>query len=200
MGREKKAREREERLKEIEGIIADYDRAERLRIIQSQRVPLSHKLQALLGTLISILAALAAINWVTVSRWYTAVIAPFLSSAWMNLLAIPIAGGLGWGLVTLKRRAKLLYGALEVAFALTVATWQGVNRLVAGGWAEAATALGALYFVVRGLDNILAALDEQKAAKTGSVSMDALTVDDIQRMLNPRVQVANQEATDRRYS
>ena len=84
-------------------------------------------------------------SFVTFIEFY---IPPFFMSGYAALAAIPI----GIALFELRRRQRGIYGALEVlGAAIAIVVTAGAQYAT---WSQRAIALlGAIYFVVRGLDN-----------------------------------------------
>lgn len=106
----------------------------------------------LLGTAAFFAALLATIGFVLLHgpwwalRWAAAGMSHRIMAVGALLLA-------GVGFFALKRRARLLYGWIEVVFAAT-GMWLGLDAAPASPAAALALVMGALYVLVRGIENV----------------------------------------------
>jgi len=130
---------------------------------------IANKRAARIQTAVSIAAAITlavAVEWSspTLVLFYHAYLEPALARFWWNIIGVIIVFIVGFGLYHFKRWSKLVYGIVEVAFAL-FAGWQGITKTSASGWGEVITVVAAVYLVVRGMDNIYTSIDERRLQK-----------------------------------
>jgi len=118
--------------------------------------------QVLISVLFSVvLGILANVLGPSITLLYQTYVVPVAERFWLNVVGIIVIFLFGFSLYWFKRKAKLVYGIVEVAFAL-VAGWQGVTKTSESGISEAVALIASVYFVVRGMDNIYVGLDERR--------------------------------------
>jgi len=146
-------------------------------------------------------AFLLPVLWPFVVVFYTQYLESAFNRWWVNLLTLPVIALVGLGLFHFKKKTRKWYGILEVMLGL-VAGWLAISKVATAGLAEGITLVGAVYFVVRGIDNIYTSIDELKADRERVILREnpmlgyPKTFDDLKRALNTPT---GAELTRRRY-
>jgi hypothetical protein len=87
----------------------------------------------------------------------------FLNQFWINLVGVILVGLVGAGLYYVRQRWRILYGLIEIGFALAYG-WYAVNKVQHVGYIEMLSIIAAVYLVVRGFDNVMIGRAEKRTA------------------------------------
>ena len=150
--------------------------------------PLNNLRRFSLGALSCLLVWMGAIAWAAHrpnDKFFLRIFGRSDLPEWAVMARLKILGtlglaGMGGLIYCLKRKSKLLYGYLEVVFAV-IANWALSDRILAGltkhqiGAQDFIGVAGAFYVFTRGIGNIIEGLEEEE--KISHVGNAAPTVD-----------------------
>jgi hypothetical protein len=120
-----------------------------------------------------VLVSIAIVGWPLLLTGLWAHIRSAMGSPWLRAIAVAALLLLGGLLYLARRRARSLYGIVEIWIG-GAACWAGLGHTDVSGFAGGVTLAGGVYVIVRGLDNFV---DGYNADKTKVVeSFRAMTL------------------------
>ena len=95
----------------------------------------------------------------------------------INILGVALVLILAIVLLVTKKNFRMYYGVVEVAFSLA-AGWQAMSKVNSAGTTELLTLVAAIYFAVRGFDNMVNAYEDKTIGPVARIRRENNKVED----------------------